>query len=159
MVRRATSNAGEHAETIKFSVNSKRLHHQSSLADITVAFFVDDYRGGFAKDKASPDWNDNPVEKKRLRNLFANIKRAVRLVLMHADSYPSASNPVDYKESLRRIATAAEERIRSDFEFGPNAVISVYKLAKHPKTKELEKTLSLPANTPDDICKFFKVES
>ena len=96
-----------------------------SVADVTVSFFVDNYPAGFKKDKDSDSWNDlDPTERKRLRNHFAAIKRAVRMVLMHADSYPTIP---DDKESIRRLATAAVERIRNELEFG-NKTITYYKL-------------------------------
>lgn len=73
----------------------------------------------YALDLKSDSWNDlDKSEKKRIRNHFANIKRAVKMVLMHADSYPSIpEDPSQYKEVTRRIATAAEERIRNEFWF------------------------------------------
>jgi hypothetical protein len=143
--------------TIKFSISSKGLTNQMSLADVTTAFFADNYPAGFALDKASDSWSDLDItERKRLRNQFGNIKRAVRMVLMHSDSYPLIpEDPSQYKEVIRRIATTAEERIRNDFSFG-NRNISVYKLTSHPAMKELEKTLKLPENTPEDARKVFK---
>jgi hypothetical protein len=132
------------AGVIRFSINSKGLTNQMSLADVTTAFFADNYHVGFALDKESDSWNDLDLnERKRLRNHFGNIKCAVRMVLMHADSYPSIpEDPSQYKETIRRIATAAEERIRNDFCFG-NKTISIYKLTTHPTTKILKKSLKL----------------
>ena len=74
---------------------------------------------------------------------------------MHADSYPLIpEDPSHYNEVLRRIATAAEERIRSNLGF-ENKRISIHTLTSHSMLKTLEKTLKLPVNTPDDIRKFF----
>ena len=92
------------------------------------------------------------TERKKLRNLFNSVKRSVKMVLMHADSFPSTPDK-QFKEVLRKIATAAEERIRKDFGFGDKP-ISHWMLADHPMTKTLEKTLNLPENTPQDIRKF-----
>ena len=41
------------------------------------------------------------------------------------------------------MTKAAEERIRNDFEFNKNEIITVYKIQKHEKTKELQSTLDL----------------
>ena len=95
-------------------------------------------------------------ERKHYKNLFAMIKRAVRMVLMHADEFPTIpDDPSNYKEVLRRTATPAEERIRSSLNFGAKR-ISFYILTNLPEIKELENKLNLPANTPDDWQKFFK---
>ena len=66
-------------------------------------------------DKTSDSWKDDmdPLEKKCHKNKFANIQRALSMVLMHTDSYPLIpEDPSQYKEFLRRTATVAEERIR-----------------------------------------------
>lgn len=142
---------------IRFSITSKGLTNNMSLTDVTVAFFVDDYPAGFALDKDSDSWSDiGSTEKKRLRNHFFIIKRAAKMVLMHAQSYPLIpEDPSKYKEVIRRIATAAEECTRNDFEFG-NKKISIHTLTNHPATKTLEKTLKLPDNTPEAMRRFFK---
>jgi len=57
-----------------------------------------------------------------------------------------------------RIATAAEERIREALSF-EDKTISMHKLEKalkDPNMKELERTLKLPVNTPEDAHKFFE---
>lgn len=137
---------------IKFSISSKGLTKQMSVADVTVAFFIDNYPAGFILDKESDSWNDlNVQEKRRIRNLFGTIKRAVRIVLLHSDSYPLTPD----KETIRRVAYDAENRIRRDLEFGKKSV-SIYTLTQHDNIKELEKTLKLPDNTPEDARKFFK---
>ena len=85
------------------------------MADITTAFFVDNYPAGFSLDRESDSWKDlDASERKHLRNHFAAIKHAVRMVLMHTDSYPLTPD----KEAVRKIATAAEERIRNKLDFG-----------------------------------------
>lgn len=74
---------------IKFSISSKGLTNQRSVVDVTIAFFVDNYPAGFTLDKESESWKDQDAsERKRLRNHFAAVKRAVRMILMHLDSYP-----------------------------------------------------------------------
>lgn len=109
-------------------------------------------------DKESESWNDTGQrERQRLRNLFANIKHAVRMLLMHADSHPlMPEEPSNHKEVIRRIAMAVEERIRKDFGFDTKTVITICGVTKHETTKELKKTLKLPVNAPEDAQKFFK---
>lgn len=137
---------------IKFSISSKALTNRTSVADVTITFFVDNYPAGFTLDKESDSWKDlDASERKRLRNHFAASKRAVRMTLMHADSYP----PTPDKEVVQKIATTAEEHIRNKLDFG-NKTISIYTLALHQAMKELEKTLNLPENTPEDARMFFK---
>ena len=128
-----------------------------SVADVFVAFFDEDHPAGFELDKKSDSWKDDmdPLEKKRYKNKFANIKRAVRMVLMHADSYPLIpEDPSQYKEVLRRTATAAEERIRNNLGFEDKR-ISIYTLTSLSEIKTLEKTLRLPSNTPVEELQFF----
>ena len=121
-----------------------------------MSFFYEDYRGGFEFDKKSEAWKEdmNDTEKKRYKNLFAKIKRLVRMVLMHADEFPTIpDDPSNYKEILCRAASFAEERIHSSLGFGDTR-ISFYTLTNHPELKELEAKLKLPANTPKDWQKF-----
>ncbi|KAL7560641.1 hypothetical protein ACA910_001325 [Epithemia clementina (nom. ined.)] len=122
-----------------------------SLTDVTVVFFVDNFPVGFALDKDSTSWNDDPNEKRHLRNLSAWIQRAVRMVLMHSNSYPPS---VD-KETVSRIASLAKERIRVEIGFD-SKTITMYKLCRHERTKELEKSMSLPSNNPEEMQRFFK---
>jgi hypothetical protein len=76
---------------------------------------------------------------------------------MHADSFPLPSNNcAQYKRDVFAIARAAEERIRVVLRFDGKSTITRSKLEKQPGLKELETTLKLPDNTPDDWCKFFK---
>ena len=138
---------------IKFSVNVKGidLKHES-IAVATTKFFTQKYAAGFALDKERESWNAlGKDHRKSLSNKFTAIKCAVRMVLMHADSFPTSPD----KNSIERIAKAAEERIRNDFEFKKNETITVCKIQKHEKTKELQPILELPANTPEDVKKFF----
>ena len=74
---------------------------------------------------------------------------------MHTDEFPLTDNPSKYKEVLRRTATAAEERVRSSLGFEDRR-ITVYTLMNLPNIKDIEKTLKLPSNTPDNWTKFFK---
>jgi len=75
------------------------------------------------------------------------------MVLIHADSYPlMPEDRSKHKEMVRRIATAAEERMRDALGF-EDKTISMHKLEKalkDPNMKELERTLKAPANTPED---------
>ena len=96
------------------------------LVDVFTVFFVDNYSIGFILDKESESWNDDITERKRVRNLFANIKRVVRMMLMHSDLYPLIpDDPANCKEVVRRIAKNAEERIQNDLDFG-SKTISIY---------------------------------
>lgn len=89
-----------------------------------------------------PSWKDllDPQERKSLRNKFGSINRAVRMVLMHAESYPSVpDDPSRYKEVVHKISVATEERIREIFGLKDKS-ISIYKLdkiVKLPPMKEL----------------------
>lgn len=128
------------------------------MSDVFVSFFYENYRAGFELDKKSEVWQEDmdDSDKKKYKNLFARIKRAVRMVLMHADDFPLIpDDPSKYKEVLRRIAKAAEERIRDRLDFGDKK-ISVYTLTNLPQIKDMENELNLPANTPDDWQKWFK---
>lgn len=96
------------------------------------------------------------VPKKHVRDLFGKVKRAVRFFLMHADKFPLIpDDPMKYKDVLRRTAIAAEEWIRSSLGF-EDKKITIYTLANLPNSKDIEKTLKLPPDTPSDWCKFFK---
>jgi len=146
---------------IRFSISSKSLPKYASLADVTTAFFVDDYRAGYAFDTKSQSWNELDSQgKKSLRNKFATIKRAVRMVLLHADCYPvvDENHPSQYKDVIKGIVTPAEKRLREALGFDDDKTLSIYKLEKElkqPAAKELGKSLKLPDNTPDDARKFF----
>ena len=145
-------------DVTKFTVSSKGITNQMSVSDVFVSFFYEDYCSGFELDKKSEAWKEDmdTPERKHYKNRFAKIKRAVRMVLMHADEFPMIpDDPSNYKEVLRRTATSAEERVRSSLNFGDKR-ISFYTLTNHPELKELEAKLNLPANTPDDWQKFFK---
>jgi hypothetical protein len=145
---------------IKFSINVDLLSKYPSLIEVTIAFFADDFRGGYALDQRHESWNAlDPQEKKSLTNKFTTIKRAVKIVLMHADDFPlMPTNPLQYKEEIRRIATAAEDRVRKDFDFG-DKVITPNKLQRQlkdvPRFRETEMKGKLPDNTPEDWRRFF----
>jgi hypothetical protein len=146
---------------IRFSVSSKSLPKYASLSEVTTAFFVDDFCAGRELDLKSPSWAElDSQQKKSLRNKFTSIKRAVRMILGYADSFPlMPNNPSQYKNIVREIATAAEKRIRDALGFDDDTIISMYKLEKQlklPAMKEVEKSLSLPDNTPGDMRKFFR---
>ena len=129
-----------------------------SASEVFVSFFYEDYPAGFELDKKSEAWKEDMdmPEKKRFRDLFGKIKCAVKIFLMHADEFPLIpDDPTkNYKEVLRRTAAASEERIRNSLGFEDKR-ITVYTLANLPNIKDLEKTLSLPASTPEDARKFF----
>jgi len=140
-----------------FSVSGKCLSTSASLAEATTAFFVDDCRTGCDLESRSPAWND--LERKKLRHKCSLTKRAVRLVLMHADSFPLASNnSAQCKKDVFSTARSAEERIRVVLRFDPKSTITRSKLEKQPGPKKSEGTLKLPDDTPDGWCKFFKTD-
>ena len=138
---------------IRFSVSSKSLPKYASLSEVTTAFFVGDYRAGYALDTRSQHWEElDPQGRRSIRNKFTTIKRAVKMVLLYADSYPETND----KDTIKGIATTAEKRLREALNFEEGKTLSIYKLEKQLKTtKELEKQRKLPDNTPDDIRKFF----
>jgi hypothetical protein len=108
------------SDITKFTVSSKGITNHMSVSDVFVSFFYENYRAGFESDKKSEAWKEDmdAPERKRYKNLFAKIKRAIRMVLMHADDFPLIPyDPSKYKEVLRRTASGAEERIRSSLGF------------------------------------------
>jgi len=89
-------------------------------------------------------WKDmEPQEKKSIRNKFGSVKRAVKMVLMHADSYPLMPEDRSKHKAL-------------GFEDKTISMCKLEKALKDPNMKELERTLKLPTNTPEDARKFFK---
>ena len=144
---------------VKFSISSKGLNtNQASVANVTVAFFTNNFPAGFALDKGSDSWNDMDLnERKKIRNHCGTIKRAVRMALMHADSFPppSPEGSEPWKESLGRMATAAEEHTCEDLDFGKK-VITIHEPTKHQDLKTLEANLKLPDDTPEHPRKLFK---
>lgn len=68
-------------------------------------------------------------------------------------------NPSQHKVVIRGIVEAAKKRLHEALGFeDEDETVSVHKLEKKlklPAVKELEKSLSLPTNTPEDVCKFF----
>lgn len=142
-----------------FSVSSKCLPTSASLSEVTAAFFVDDCRTGCTLETKSPAWNERDFPtKKKLWGQYSLIRRTVRLVLMHADSFPpplsSNTNRAQHKREVFAMAREAEERLRVVLRFDAKAVSTRSKLEKVLGLKETEATLRLPANTPDDWCKF-----
>ena len=87
--RARESNPTSEDGVIKFSVSSKALTKQMSVSDVAVAFFVDNCQTGFELDKRS-DLSNEMVqpERKKLWNFFGTIKRAVKILLFHCDSFP-----------------------------------------------------------------------
>ena len=142
---------------LMFSVSSRCLSTSAPLSEVVTAFFVDDYPAGYLLETQSPSWDELDSQgKKKLRNKFSLIKRVVRLVLMHADSFPvNTGNRVQYKKDIFAIARAAEVQIRAALGFDAKTTITRHKLEKQPGLKELEKALKLPDNTPEDMRKFF----
>ena len=140
---------------IRFSVCSKSL--PSSLTEATVAFIADEYQAGFEIDKKSSNWGEI---KKSCSNKFSTVKKAVKFLLCHAESYPlkPENSPYHDKTVIRAIANEAEKRVREAVGFDDIETVSVYKLEKKLSlsvVKEYEKSLNLPDNTPDDARKFF----
>ena len=140
-----------------YSVSIRKLAKSAPLTKVTTRFFVDNYPAGYQKCMKSPAWDESDGdERRKCSQRFSSIKKAVRVVLSHSDSFrlkPTNPAPGQHKDVIHGIATKAEERIREAFGFNPKPfVISVYKLEPfHPRMKKLD----LPDNTPDDMRKFF----
>jgi len=100
---------------IRFSISSKSLPKCASLVDATTAFFANNCHAGHVLDAKSASCDElDPQGKKSLRNKFATVKRAMRMVLLHADSHPSKpKSPPHHKDLIRGIATTAEKRLRT----------------------------------------------
>jgi hypothetical protein len=163
---------------IRFSVLVKQLPRSPSLVDI--AFFVDNYRSAYELDKNNPLPDSN---KAQLRKKFSKFKRAVKVMLFHADSYPliPQDDPSLYKEVVRRVATSAyeclqavlheKEKDRMQSVLGEmNASASVDYILKDKKKKvltvdrlenfladyrDIENEGKFPDNTPGDSQRFF----
>ena len=112
---------------IRFSMNSKSLPKCASLVDVNTAFFADNCYAGYVLDTKSASYDELcPQGKKSLPNKFATIKRAVRIVLLHADSYPlKPKNASHHKDLIRGIATTAEKRLRETLGFEDKETVSV----------------------------------
>ena len=128
----------------RFSTNSKSL--PTSLTELVVAFFADEYWAGFELDKKQSNWDEI---KKSCGNKFSTVKKAVRFVLCHADSYPlkPENSPYHDKVMIPAIAKEAKKRVREAVGFDDVETVSVYKLEKKlslPVVKEYEKSLNLP---------------
>ena len=74
--------------------------------------------------KKDLDWVKlKPKERKRLTNLFCSAKKAARMVLMHATSYPIFdSDAVTYKKQILEIAVEAVDRIQNEYEIGQKVI-------------------------------------
>lgn len=144
------------AACTRFSVSNKTLSNGATLTDTTVAFFMEDHPAGYELDKKSLAWKDMDERvKKTLKNRFGSIKRAVKVILAHSDSYPTTTD----RESIRRIAALAEERLRAIFKEKALTIHKLEKLLRQPEFKLMEKSLELPLDTPVEMKKFFKINS
>jgi len=139
---------------IKFSVSSQSLPKNAPLSEVMTRFFTENFHVGMELDKQSPSWNDpdqwDKQRKQKLSNKLSTIKRAVRMMLMHADAYPTGS-----KDVIRSVATAAEKKLTTNLGL-ETKTISIYNLERQlsvASVKEYENSLTLPyelpANTPD----------
>jgi len=111
-------------------------------------------------DAKSLSWNDlNSQEKKSIRSKFYTMKRAAKLILMFADSYPSMpEDPTRHKEVVRRVATSACERLQ-DAMGKKKKTITAGRLEKplaKEENKNIEKNGKLPGNAPEDAQRFFE---
>jgi hypothetical protein len=144
----------------KFSVSSKGINNHTSLTNLFVSFFAENYTVGFELDKKSDTWKEDMEERERktMKNLFYKIKRAVNILLLYSDSFPlPPEDPGKYKEILRRVAVAAEERLRASHESLKEKDISFYVLINELSTSKVDELkLSLPDNTPPEWRKLFK---
>ncbi|CAB9531278.1 unknown protein [Seminavis robusta] len=129
----------------KFTVSSKALARHASVVDVTVLFFSDDFPAGMALEQRSDSWKDmDEKEKKSHRNRYSSIKRAVRMVVMHMDSFPLVSDR-DFKSTLRHVVSKAIERLRTNYKISEDKTITVHTIASNSQqTPTLEKTMNLP---------------
>jgi hypothetical protein len=97
---------------LMFSVSSKCLSTSASLSEVTTAFFVDDYPAGYVLETQSPSWGELDSQgKKKLRNKFSLIKRAVRLVLKCMQTrFPSTMATV---RSTRKTFSPLPEQLKN----------------------------------------------
>ena len=59
--------------TLSFSVSSKCLSTSSSLAEVTTAFFVDNFRQGYTLETKNPAWNQMDLQvRKKIRNQYSD---------------------------------------------------------------------------------------
>ena len=126
-----------------------------------VAFLADEYQAGFELDQKSLNWDD--IKKSCIKK-FSTVKKAVKFVLCHSESYPlkPENSPYHDKTVIQAIAKEAEKRVREAVGFDDTETVSVYKLEKKlslPAVKEYEKGLKLPSNTPNDVLGFFNNNS
>ncbi|CAB9508633.1 expressed unknown protein [Seminavis robusta] len=154
---------------LRFSRSGPSEGAPVSLTEATIGFFYDNYPAGYELDKRSPSWEEfDSNKKKALGSKLNTIRNAVRVVLLHADSCPLKQNSSEYwnKADIRGIAREAEKRVCEALEtLRLNASVqdcktitisNLERAMKDPKWKEYEKSLVLPANTPDDIRKVLK---
>lgn len=139
---------------MKFSISMKALGKAPAISDTTTMFFVDNFPAGYLLDQKS--WKDDPdtypkPTRDSLIRLFAAVKCAVKMTLLHAPSFPSNAD----KKSIRRMAKLAEEKLRNDLKFDKQETITHGKIQKHPKTTSLHSSLSLPTGLPDEYVTFF----
>jgi hypothetical protein len=137
---------------IKFSISSQSVPRNASLSEVTTKFLVENFLAGMTLDKESPSWNDpdqwDKAGKKKLQNKISLMKRSVRLVLMHADAYPTGP-----KDVIRSITQAAEKKLLTNLGLETETT-SMYNLEKHlsvESAKAYEKSLTLPYELPDSI--------
>ena len=95
---------------IKFSISGKALNTKhESVSDVTAKFFVDNHIAGFVFDKESESWKDlGKDQRRKLSNQFAATKCAVRMVLMHADSFPTSLDKKSNERMAKRQRNASE---------------------------------------------------
>ena len=78
-------------------------------------------------------------------------------MLLHSDASPiMTGSRAECKQLLKAIGKESEERIRVQLKLGDKSV-TMCKVLCHAKIKELENTLELPKNTPEDTSRFFEV--
>lgn len=140
----------------KFSVSANSLSRHASVVDATVLFFVDDFPGVISEQR-SDSWKDelSDKEKKSLRNRHSSVKRAVRMAMMHTESFPSQSDR-RLKHSLRKVTEKAVEKLRSNCRLPEDETITAHTAANDSgQTSGCEMTVKLPANLPVSWCEAF----
>ena len=90
-----------------------------------------------------------------LGHKFSSIKQAVKFLLLFAEAFPLEQPNRPYKEVVRSIAQAAEDKIRAALKTKePLTVYSLERVEKEVRTR-LEEGKSLPSDTPSDWKKWF----
>jgi hypothetical protein len=105
------------------------------------AFFVDNYPVAWTREENSPGMTWTELKGSVLSNHFGNIKRAVRMVLMHADSFDSWGHLLRITRKPTELLSPPRNEYGRFFCFGTKTIERFYKLTSHATMKVLENLL------------------